>query len=194
MALVDDRPLRADARRNRAAIVRAARAVFARHGRDAQMDDVARRAKVGVGTLYRHFPTKEALLAALAEDRFRQLAGIATETLEIADPWEALATFMHRGTELHANDRALGELLVGEPGMMRDAAMATEGLQPAIEQLVTRAQAAGAVRADARWEDIPMAFCALCHVEGPPRASWQRLLALVLDGLRAPAGAPALPD
>jgi AcrR family transcriptional regulator len=193
MALVDDRPLRADARRNHAAIVRAARAVFARHGRDAQMDDVARRAKVGVGTLYRHFPTKEALLAALAEDRFRQLAALAQRALEIDDPWEGLVDFMHEGTKLHASDRALGELLVGEPGMMRDAAFATQGLQPAIEQLVARAQAAGAVRGDARWEDIPMAFCALCHVEGPPRASWQRLLALVLAGLRAP-GAPPLPD
>ena len=81
MALVEP-PLRADARRNRAAIVKAARAVFAKHGRDAQMDDVARRAKVGVGTVYRHFPTKEALLEALAEDRFRQLAEYATSGVD----------------------------------------------------------------------------------------------------------------
>jgi AcrR family transcriptional regulator len=193
MAPVDMRPVRADARRNRAAIVRAARAVFAKYGRDAQMDDVARRAKVGVGTVYRHFPTKQALLAAIAEDRFRQLAVHAQAALEIDDPWAALTTFVRRGAELHASDRALSELLIAEPHLMRTAALASEGLQPSIEALVTRAQTAGVVRADARWEDVPMMFCALGHVEGPPRASWQRMLVLVLDGLRAPGGSP-LPE
>ena len=185
VALIDP-PLRADARRNRAAIVRAARAVFARYGRDAQMDDVARRAKVGVGTLYRHFPTKEALLKALVEDRFRQLAELARDALDQEDPWESLVWFMHHGVELHSSDRALGEMLMSMPDIMREAAMGTEGLQPAIAELVARAQAAGAVRPDARWEDVPLVFCALKHVEGPPRASWERMLAIVLDGLRAP--------
>src|SRR5437868_2768342 len=158
MALLDDRPLRADARRNRAAIVKAARAVFAKYGRDAQMDDVARRAKVGVGTLYRHFPTKEALLAACAQDRFAQLAELAQEALELDDPWEALSTFMHRGTQLHASDRALSQLLMEWPDRMRQAANETPNLQPAVAELVRRGQAAGVVRADARWEDVPMVF------------------------------------
>ncbi|MEA2126377.1 MAG: hypothetical protein QOI80_3159 [Solirubrobacteraceae bacterium] len=193
MALTDDRPLRADARRNHTAIVKAARAVFARHGREAQMDDVARRAKVGVGTVYRHFPTKEALLAACAQDRFAQLAEIAGEALEIADPWDALETFLQRGAQLHASDRALSQMLMEWPALMRQAASETGNLQPAIAELVARAQAAGRMRPDARWEDIPMTFCALGHVEGPPRASWQRMLALVIDGLRAPGPSP-LPD
>ena len=188
-----ERPLRADARRNRAAIVRAARTVFAKHGRDARMDDVARRAGLGVGTLYRHFPTKEALLGALVEDKFERLAEIAQETLTVEDPWEAVATFLHRGADMHASDRVLGQQLMLEPAMMRAAAMSTEGLVEAISTLVERAQAAGEMRPDARWEDIPMAFCALSHVEGPPRASWQRMLALILDGLRAP-GVATLPD
>lgn len=192
MVLIDDRPLRADARRNRAAIVKAARAVFARDGRAAQMDDVARRAGVGVGTVYRHFPTKGDLLSACALDRFEQLVGYARAAQEIEDPWEALATFVERGAALHAKDRALSELLADAPQHMREAAMRS-GLPELIEALVRRAQDAGAMRADARWEDIPMTFCAAGHAIGPPRASSQRLIALVLDGLRAPAASP-LPD
>lgn len=192
MALMEDRPLRADAARNRAAIVKAARHVFGRNGREAQMDDVARRAKVGVGTLYRHFPTKEALLAALAEDRFHQLAEHARDALAIADPWTALTTFIERGAALHASDLALSQAFAERPGLMRASAAKAE-LQPLIERLVDEARAAGVLRADARWEDVPMTFCALGHVSGPPRASWQRMLALVLDGLRAP-GAARLPD
>jgi AcrR family transcriptional regulator len=192
MALVEDRPLRADARRNRAAIVKAARAVFARTGRAAQMDDVARRAGVGVGTVYRHFPTKEDLLAALAVDRFEQLARFATEAAAIEDPWEAVRTFVERGAALHASDRALSEALAESPRRMREAAVRS-GLPELIAALVDRAQQAGVMRADARWEDVPMTFCAAGHAHGPPRASWQRMLALVLDGLRAPGTAP-LPD
>ena len=192
MALIDDRPLRADARRNRAAIVKAARAVFARYGRSAQMDDVARRAGVGVGTVYRHFPTKDDLLAACAVDRFEELVVFARQAAEIDDPWEAVATFVERGAALHAKDRALSELLSEAPRHMRDAAERS-GLPGLIDALVRRAQDAGVMRADARWEDIPMCFCAAGHAGGPPRASSQRLVALVLAGLRAPAAAP-LPD
>jgi AcrR family transcriptional regulator len=192
MALLDDRPLRADARRNRTAIVKAARAVFARKGSAAQMDDVARRAGLGVGTLYRHFPTKQDLLDALAVDRFEQLARVATEAAAMADPWDAVRTFIERGAALHASDRALSEMLAESPRRMRDAATRS-GLPELIEGLVVRAQEAGVMRPDARWEDIPMTFCAAGHADGPPRASWQRMLALVLDGLRAPGAAP-LPD
>ena len=85
------RPMRADARRNRRGILKAAREVFADHGHDAQIDDIARRAKVGVGTVYRHFPTKEALLEALVRERFAQIA-LSREALERADPWEAFSS------------------------------------------------------------------------------------------------------
>ncbi len=84
-----EQPLRADARRNREKVLAAARAVFSEHGRDAQMDDVARRAGVGVGTVYRHFPTKEALIEALMVAAFETIAEAAEAALEIEDPWEA---------------------------------------------------------------------------------------------------------
>ncbi|MEA2405577.1 MAG: hypothetical protein QOE08_2224, partial [Thermoleophilaceae bacterium] len=83
------KPLRADARRNRASVLEAARAAFADAGLDAQMDDVAARSGLGVGTVYRHFPTKDALVEALVEERFLELERIAAEKLERDDPWEA---------------------------------------------------------------------------------------------------------
>lgn len=193
MTLAAERSLRADAARNRTAIVRAARKVFAKYGREAQMDDVARRAKVGVGTLYRHFPTKEALLAALAEDRFRQLAEFAQDSLTVQDPWDAIVDFTNRVAALQASDRALSQILVARPDLMGAAACERGDLIEAIEQLIERGKAAGVVRPDARAWDIPMAMCSLAVVGGPPNSSWERMLALILDGLRAPGRTP-LPD
>src|ERR1041384_5426357 len=94
-----DRPLRADARRNREKVLQAARSVFSEHGRDAQMDDVARRAGVGVGTVYRHFPTKEALIEALMVAAFQTIADEAHRALDIEDPWEAFTSVLWRGAE-----------------------------------------------------------------------------------------------
>src|SRR3954454_9994861 len=93
MTQVAGRPLRADARRNRERVLTAAREVFAEHGREAQMDDVARRAAVGVGTVYRHFPTKEALIDALVAEAFERLLGVAKEQARRDDnAWDALVT------------------------------------------------------------------------------------------------------
>ena len=104
------KPLRADARRNRERVLTAARAVFAEHGREAQMDDVARSAGVGVGTVYRHFPTKEALVQALALDLFEGLLRGAREAMEIEDPWEAFTQALWTGGNLLASDRAFTEI------------------------------------------------------------------------------------
>ena len=94
------RPLRADARRNRERVLKAARAVFSARGRDAHLEDVARRAKVGVGTVYRHFPTKEALLEALAREQFELITEWAREAQDAPDAWEALQALLWRGAEL----------------------------------------------------------------------------------------------
>src|SRR3954470_19044082 len=107
----ESKPLRADARRNRAAIVKAARKVFSDKGQDAQMDDIARRAKVGVGTVYRHFPTKEALLEELVRESFRELAELWLAELERPDAWDAFVELMWRSAELHAGDRAFSEVV-----------------------------------------------------------------------------------
>ncbi len=178
------RPLRADARRNRERIVKAAREVFAQYGRDAQMDDVARKAKLGVGTLYRHFPTKEALVQALAADKFERLQAVASDCLGVEDCWEAFAGFVRASASQMAADRALYEAVQGADA--RGAADAV-GLRDTVTELIRRAQAQGTIRPDFGVEDIPMFMCSLgaaVQMAGGDAARWERHLELMLDGLR----------
>ena len=116
------RSMRADAIRNREAVIEAARALMATEGLDAQMDDIARAAGVGVGTVYRHFPTKDDLIFALAEHRFQRLAEFATEALAEEDPGPAFERFLYRGAELQATDRSLSEVMRDRPDAMQSAA------------------------------------------------------------------------
>ena len=176
------RPLRADARRNRERILKAARAVFSAHGRDAHLEDVARRAKVGVGTVYRHFPTKDALLEALAREQFDLLTQWAQEAELEADPWAAFHAMIWRGAELQASDRALMEAVAEfKPSVARQA----EELHAAIERLMQRAQAQGTMRADASGEDVQLIMCGLGSVMQMSGEGWRRYLTVMLDGLRA---------
>jgi len=115
-----ERGLRADARRNRRKVIDAARARFARHGPGAQIDDIARDARVGVGTVYRHFPTEEALLEALAADQVRRLTAWAHEALAAGDAGEAFCAYLRRVGELHAADRMLSDV-VARPGRLSPA-------------------------------------------------------------------------
>src|SRR5207253_2407489 len=115
---------RADARRNRKAVIGAARQLFADQGLDAQIPDVAKAAKVGVGTVYRHFPTKDDLIAALVAERFERLAEKAREGLEAADSWEAICDFIRFSAQIQADDRGLCEVMGTRPEVMDDAARA----------------------------------------------------------------------
>src|SRR5581483_10852099 len=110
-----ERVLRADARRNREAVIAAAKKLFADQGLDAQMPDVARAAKVGVGTVYRHFPTKDDLIAAMAAERFERLAQKAGEALELEDAWEGMCEFIRFSAEIQAEDRGLCEVMGSRP-------------------------------------------------------------------------------
>jgi AcrR family transcriptional regulator len=191
------RPLRADARRNRERVLEAARACFAQHGLDAQVDDIARAAKVGVGTVYRHFPTKEALIEALMVDSFQMIAAQATVALEIEDPWEAFASVLRRGAEIMAADRALSEVFASIPGAMAQAMPTVEGLQESMELIMGRAQEAGVLREDAMLDDVPMIMCGIGSAtkkEHRCPASWRRHLGIVLDGLRASSASERLPS
>jgi AcrR family transcriptional regulator len=183
------RALRADARRNREAVIAAAKKLFADQGLDAQMPDVARRANVGVGTVYRHFPTKDDLIAALVAERFERLAGKASEALEAEDPWEGICGFIRFSAQIQADDRGLCEVMGSRPGVM-DAAARAAGLPELCERLVKRAQRYGQLRADLTWEDIPMIACGLGRITqanvGPAVGRWPRLVEIILDGLRAP--------
>ena len=183
----ETKPLRADARRNRAAIVKAARKVFSDKGQDAQMDDIARRAKVGVGTVYRHFPTKEALLEELVRESFRELAQIWMAALEDPDPWDTFVDLMSRSAELHAGDRAFSEVIAEAKMAVADRAASETGLNDSLMDLVKRCQAAGTMRQDLTLEDLQSLFCGLGAVmardPGDGRA-WRRYLTLMIDGLR----------
>lgn len=185
------RTLRADARRNREAVIAAAKKLFADQGLEAQMPDVARTANVGVGTVYRHFPTKDDLIAALVAQRFQRLAEKASADLEMEDSWEGVSDFIRFCAQIQADDRGLCEVMGSRPEVM-DAAARAAGLPDLCERLVRRAQRSGKLRRDLVWEDLPMIACGLGRITqttaGPATGRWPRLLEIVLDGLRAPGG------
>ena len=182
------RAQRADARRNREKVLEAARERFALHGLETQMDDIAGAAGVGVGTVYRHFPTKEDLLQALADDRFEGLAGAAREALEAGDAWQGFVEFMTYSAQVMAEDRALSEAMDQLPGLCRSSAERVEMLALTGE-VVARAQASGDLRPDLVPEDIPALVCGLGRAVRSklerPTMSWERFLEIMLAGLRA---------
>lgn len=183
---------RSDARRNRQLVLKAARRCMARDGLDAQMEDIARGAGVGVGTVYRHFTTKEELVDALAAERFERLRDLALEALEDDDPWRSFATFMRESARIQTEDRALSELLVSRPETMRRAAMAVDMLE-LVGKLLKRAQKAGVVRRDADPYDVPTIMCALAGTFRNPTSNPERYIGIVLDGLRAGPALSKLP-
>jgi AcrR family transcriptional regulator len=174
---------RADARRNRQRVVAAARKCMARDGLDAGMEDIARTAGVGVGTVYRHFPNKDELVEALAQERFERLRELALEALAQDDPGEAFDEFMRKSARIQTDDRALSEVLVSRPDVMMRAALSV-GMLELTDQVLKRAQKAGTVRKDAEARDVPMIMCALAGTAGTPHADPDRYIAIVLDGLR----------
>ena len=113
MATTSEQPLRRDAERNRQRILDTAGQLFAERGLGVSLDEIARHAGVGVGTVYRRFPDKDQLIDALFEARIGEILAVATASLEISDPWEALVHFLERSMELQVKDRALKELLHG---------------------------------------------------------------------------------
>ena len=194
--VVVERALRADARRNRAAVLEAAKRLFADQGLDAQMPDVAQAANVGVGTVYRHFPTKDHLIAALVGERFDRFADRAREDLESTDAWAGFSDFIRFATQIQADDRGLCEVMGSRPELMETAANEA-GLPELCDRLVKRTQQSGQLRRDLDWQDIPMIACGLgCVTQSTPAPSagrWPRLVEIILDGLRAP-GSGKLPQ
>ena len=183
-----ERPLRADARRNRERILESARAVFAAYGADAQIDDVARQAGVGVGTVYRHFPTKEALLVELLREKFRLFAARGREALDQeGEPFAVLEDLLRRNAETAASDAAVQHALAGagEHIWMQAEAEQRE-LVAVTDELIGRARRAGTIREDVKANDIAMLMCGLCSTMGSkPGFDWRRHLELLIDMLRA---------
>lgn len=204
MATRTDRPLRRDAERNRQRILETAGALFAERGLGVSLDEIARHAGVGVGTVYRRFPDKEQLIDALFEDRLTEILATATASLEISDPWEGLAHFIERSMELQVADRALKELLLSTTTAHARIEQGRSQIQPVVEAILDRARAAGAVREDLDISDVLLLQHAIGEAadythEVAPEA-WRRILCIALDGLRpdrrrpSPMPVPPLDD
>jgi AcrR family transcriptional regulator len=184
-ALVSDKPLRADARRNRAALLDAAEAVFAASGPAASTEEVARAAGVGIGTLFRHFPTKEALLEAVYLARLQRLGDQAVALAEADDPGAAFFDYFRTVVEESPAKTALTNALA-EAGVDPRAAAAGLGFQAAFGRLLARAQRAGAVRADIGVADMVALLVGASHAveHATDPAVRDRTIAIVIDGLR----------
>lgn len=183
-----ERPLRRDAERNRKRILHAAAAVFSERGLDATLDDVARRAGVGVGTVYRRFPDKETLVAELFQDRIDDLVRVAEKACMADDPWTGLVSYLEHVAATMSGDLGLRQMMLFATYGKDRVAYARERMRPVITRLVQRAQEAGQLRADFSPTDVPViAFMLSKAAEyGAPVRSdlWQRYLALIVDGLR----------
>ncbi|MFI5430249.1 TetR/AcrR family transcriptional regulator [Aeromicrobium sp. UC242_57] len=149
-----DRPLRRDAARNRELILETAAAVFAEHGLEAGYDEIARRAGIGVGTVYRRFPERAELVQALFESRVQEIVAIAEDAAAVGRPWDALVTFLERTVERQVVDRGLAEVMASATATDEYRTIGRERLGPIVERMVERAQADGSLRADVAASDI----------------------------------------
>jgi AcrR family transcriptional regulator len=183
------RPLRRDAELNRQRILAAAAEVFAQRGLQVSLDEVARHAGVGVGTVYRRFADKEDLIQALFTKRIDDLAVLAEAALAEPDPWQALVCYLERMAEAMAGDAGLRQLMLFSPYAGEGIAYARQKFAPLGRALIERAQATGQARADLETTDFPfmilMLSTAADYAQDVSPGIWRRYLTLLIDGLCA---------
>ena len=187
------KPLRRDARRNRDRLVASARELFATAGVDVSVEEITHQAGLGMGTLYRHFPTKDDLIDAVLEDAFAEIVQLAKSAAAEPDAWAGFTRFLEGMLVLHAENRGLKDVLAaGAHGPQREAMRAR--VRPLVRRMVERAQEQGTLRADFSPEDVPIVFWTADRVIDTTRnvapGYWRRYLAFLLDGLRASAATP----
>lgn len=188
------RPLRADAARNRDKLLVAAAQVFGERGLDAPLEEIARRARVSIGTLYNHFPTRETFFDAIFPERLAALDRIAAAALEDPDPWNGFAGFLEGLFALQAQDHGLNDALALRFPVSPEVTEACHrGFQHAA-RIIARAKESGQLRADFDPRDLATVIWAMSQViresmDVAPEA-WRRCLAFFLDGLRAGAAHP----
>ena len=185
---------RRDAKRNRERIVAAAREVFSSAGAEAPAREIARRAGVGVATLYRHFPARAGLVDAVLEEAFEELIRVAEEALAEPDPWSGFVRFVDEALVLHAQNRALKDVVESEEHGRELARSMRRRILPLTEELVARARADGALRPDFTRQDLALLFWGSDRVielagDVAPEL-WRRQLGFMLDGLRTPDPRP----
>jgi AcrR family transcriptional regulator len=181
---LDRRPKRADARRNYDSLIEAARAAFTENGAEASLEDIARRAGLGIGTLYRHFPTRQVLLEATYLEEVEALCASAGELGDL-EPWEALVAWLNRFSAYASTKKALAAELLATIGMESELfKMCHSAIYAAGEPLVERAQTAGVVRSDVSFNDVVRLVSGISMVKFAEPEQISRLLAVALDGLR----------
>jgi AcrR family transcriptional regulator len=183
-----ERPLRRDAERNRQRILAAAARVFTERGLDATLDEVAREAGVGVGTVYRRFPDKETLISELFRERIDGLVDFAEQACAAPDPWRGLTSYLEHLAASLAGDHGLRQLMMFATYDRDQVCYARDRMRPVITRLVERAQASGDLRDDFAATDVKMiAFMLASSAEYAAAVTpeiWRRYLALLIDGLR----------
>jgi AcrR family transcriptional regulator len=183
--------LRSDAAANRDRLIEAARIVFAKRGLDATVEEIAKQACVGVGTLYRRFPGKEELVRAILEERVTQLIGVLEATPADADPVVALGAFLDAMVRLQMEDRGMLRLMAQTLGPSSHPDNVHE-VYDAVWRLIRRGQQSGQIRADLKKKDVPALVRMANAVISPAtavsteRSAALRCAAVLLDGLRAP--------
>lgn len=192
---------RADSRRKRLRLIEAARSAIAEHGLQASTADITDRAEVGVGTLYRRFGSKEALVADVLVDGVAEIRSWAEAALQDPDPWAGLSGFLFAFTEAQLANLGLAEFVSGATGHDLPPEVAESGsvLAAAIDRIVRRAQEHGALRPDVTWRDVVLISIAPvggaeCLGATRGEGQWRRTITIALDGLRAPAGSPLPPE
>jgi AcrR family transcriptional regulator len=196
MQTAETRPptTRKDAVRNRALLVAAARDVFREQGVEARLDEVARRAGVGAGTLYRHFPTREALVEAILAERIDEFAALAGSALDHEDAWEGLVGLLEAILELQRGDRVLKEVFVRYPPDESNLSASRQQIRVLFGQVLARAHEQGVLREDYTLPDMAMLLWSFAPVidatESAAPEVWRRHLHWTLDGLRPAAATP----
>jgi AcrR family transcriptional regulator len=183
--------LRRDALRNREKLIATGRELFSEQGSKASLEELARRAGVGIGTLYRHFPTREALVEVIYEEHIGEVLRTATEAAAAEDAWAGLVGFLERVLELQAQNLPLREVFLRHPSSEGRIAEKRRRILPALERLVTRARSQGRLRPDFTVGDLLLAMWSFAPLfeataEVAPGV-WRRHLRILLDGMRAEA-------
>jgi len=187
-------PLRSDAERNRRRLVEAASQAFAECGFDVSVDEIARRAGLGKGTLFRRFPSKEDLMAEIAQERMSDVIQAGRELAATAEPGEAMRVLMHKMVELLTTDRGLAEALEGLGADNDEVLRVKHELIETVSHVLKLAQDAGQVRNDVTECDVMLLVVAISHISAPfrdvDRDMWQRYFGIIFDGLRPAAAHP----
>jgi AcrR family transcriptional regulator len=192
----DARALRGDAERNRKKLLEVASCAFAEAGFEVSVEDIARRAGVGKGTVFRRFPTKEHLVVAIVCARLQELIEVGTPLLDAQDAGEAMRRFMRSAVETLSQDRGLLEAIHGLASTSDELAETKHATFELVTRLLSRAQQSGAVRTDVTACDVMLLVSAISYVAAPFRGVdddlWTRYFGLVYDGLRPAAATPCL--